>query len=80
MDVAWQTVDRFASCTADGAIKLFTLSLPDPVRTWRKAHSTEVNVIEWNGSADVLASSSADKSMKLWREANETAVMVYEEH
>ena len=80
MDVAWQTADRFASCTSGGAIQLFSLSYPDPVRTWGNAHGTEINIIEWNGVADVLASASADKTMKLWREASEDAVMSYEEH
>lgn len=61
-------------------LSLYSLSYPDPVQVWETAHTGEINVIEWNGEGQVLASASADTKLKLWREASPEPIGVFAEH
>lgn len=50
------------------------------MQVWETAHTGEINVIEWNGEGQVLASASADTKLKLWREASPEPIRVFAEH
>ncbi|KAH9950912.1 WD40 repeat-like protein [Amylocystis lapponica] len=64
-DVDWITEDIFASCGADGVIRILSLESSTRSKTLI-GHNSEVNQIKCNASCTRLASCSDDSTARLW--------------
>ncbi len=62
-DADWKNDTEFATCGADGLVKLWDLSRRDPVHTFR-GHKGEVTHVKWDSAGTILASSGSDHSAK----------------
>ena len=50
----------------DGGRSVYNAKSWDVVKTFSAAHSAQVTGIEWGTDAKFLASSSMDRSLKIW--------------
>ncbi|KAF8571420.1 hypothetical protein P879_01450 [Paragonimus westermani] len=65
LDVDWQSLTAFASCSTDTNIHVCELGQTSPVKTF-KGHENEVNAIKWDPNGHLLASCSDDMTLKVW--------------
>ncbi|CAH8462481.1 unnamed protein product [Schistosoma bovis] len=65
LDVDWQSLDSFASCSTDTNIHVCQLGCSSPVKTFQ-GHENEVNAIKWDPNGRLLASCSDDMTLKVW--------------
>lgn len=65
LDVDWQSLTSFASCSTDTNIHVCELGQTSPVKTF-KGHENEVNAIKWDPNGRLLASCSDDMTLKVW--------------
>ncbi|CAH8474143.1 unnamed protein product [Heterobilharzia americana] len=65
LDVDWQSMDSFASCSTDTNIHVCQLGCSSPVKTFQ-GHENEVNAIKWDPNGRLLASCSDDMTLKVW--------------
>lgn len=64
-DLDWKNDKEFATCSADGLIKSWDLSLPQCKQIY-KGHKGAVNQIKWDSAGTILASSGMDKAIKVY--------------
>ncbi|GAA52971.1 transducin (beta)-like 1 [Clonorchis sinensis] len=65
LDVDWQSLTAFASCSTDTNIHVCELGQSAPIKTF-KGHENEVNAIKWDPNGRLLASCSDDMTLKVW--------------
>ncbi|KAA0187689.1 F box like wd repeat containing protein tbl1xr1 [Fasciolopsis buskii] len=65
LDVDWQSLTGFASCSTDTNIHVCELGRFTPVKTFQ-GHENEVNAIKWDPNGRLLASCSDDRTLKVW--------------
>ncbi|KAJ3392940.1 ribosome biosynthesis protein rrb1 [Entophlyctis sp. JEL0112] len=68
-DLQWSPAEDsvFASCSADGTIRIWDVRTRSKAQLAWKAHSTDVNVITWNRLTDrLLASGSDSGEFSVW--------------
>jgi ribosome assembly protein RRB1 len=68
-DLQWSPTEEnvFASCSADGTVKIWDMRVKNRSMLTQAAHDQDVNVISWNHRvAYLLASGSDDCSFKVW--------------
>ena len=64
-DGDWKNDKEFATCSADGFIKLWDLSAIEPKQIF-KGHTGEVQQVRWDFAGTVLASCGDDCAAKIW--------------
>jgi len=69
----------FASCSADGAIKIWQVGCGKSLKTLR-GHSGGVYSVAFSSDGEAIASGGADKTIKLWDVATGELVNVFEGH
>ncbi|KAA0196400.1 F box:WD repeat containing protein [Fasciolopsis buskii] len=65
LDVDWQSLTGFPSCSTDTNIHVCKLGRFTPVKTFQE-HENEVNAIKWDPNGRLLASCSDDRTLKVW--------------
>ena len=65
-DGDWKNDMEFATCSADGLIKLWDLSLKEPKQIF-KGHAGEVQQVKWDHAGSMLASCAEDYTAKVER-------------
>ncbi|NEQ40970.1 MAG: protein kinase [Okeania sp. SIO3I5] len=69
----------FASCSADGAIKIWQVGCGKSLKTLR-GHSGGVYSVAFSSDGEAIASGGADKTIKLWDVATGELVNIFEGH
>lgn len=76
LDADWRDDTTFATCSNDGTIAVCKLGSDKPLKVFG-GQTSEVNMVRWDPTKELLAASSDDSMVRIWRLSQDTPIAVY---
>ncbi|RDD46597.1 F-box-like/WD repeat-containing protein TBL1XR1 [Trichoplax sp. H2] len=78
-DIDWQNVSIFATCSTDRSVAVCEVGSEKPIKSY-EGHTSEINVVRWDPSSNLLASGSDDCTVKVWNLKQDKCVHDFRGH
>ena len=75
--LAWQSEDTFAIAMKNSQIQIFQIGIEKPILSMF-GHTARISLLEWNEEGKLLASVSADMTLKVWSMDSEQCMSGWE--